>query len=204
MVVLAGCGVAVLFVPWLIYHFRFIITERATWIGELSVAASIRWFEYLAFGGTASVVVFVGTATAILATRGCRSGLVVNSTIRACVLLSLLTLAAAAGISLYLPMLTSRNMIVVLPAIYVIAAELASCLMSRWGSIAATTYLAFQVGLMGQPLVAYYTIDVNDQWRDSAALVLETHPAVRRAPFTCTVMRLIIASSPGRSDRIYG
>jgi hypothetical protein len=27
---------------------------------------------------------------------------------------------------------------------------------------------------MGQPLAIYYTIDVNDQWRDSAALVLGT------------------------------
>ena len=65
-------------------------------------------------------------------------------------------------------------MIVVLPAIYVIAAELASCLMSRWGAIAGTTYLVSQVGLMGQPLLAYYTIDVNDQRRDSASLVLRT------------------------------
>ena len=27
---------------------------------------------------------------------------------------------------------------------------------------------------MGQPLAAYYTMDVNEQWRDSAALVLGT------------------------------
>jgi hypothetical protein len=46
--------------------------------------------------------------------------------------------------------------------------------MSRWGVIAGTTYLAAQVGLMGQPLIANYTTDINDQWRESAALVLRT------------------------------
>ena len=89
-------------------------------------------------------------------------------------LVRLLTLVAAAAISLHTPILTSRNMIVVLPAIYVIAAELTSCLMGLWGTIAGATYLLLQVVRMSQPLAAYYTIDVNDQWRDSAALVLGT------------------------------
>ncbi len=174
MVVLAGCAVIASFVPWVMYHSQSIATERATWIAEFPVAASIRWFEYLAFGGTASLALFVGAAAAALATGGRRYLLASNSPTRACVLLCLLTLAAAAAISLDTPILTSRNMIVVLPAIYVIAAELASCLMSRWDIIAGTTYLVSQVGLMGQPLVGYYTTDVNDQWRDSAALVLGT------------------------------
>ena len=65
-------------------------------------------------------------------------------------------------------------MIVVPPAIYVIAAELTSCLIRRWGPIVGTTYLVLQIGLMCQALAAYYTIDVNEQWRDSAALVLGT------------------------------
>lgn len=89
-------------------------------------------------------------------------------------LLCLLTLAVAAVISLRTPILTSRNMLVVLPALCLISAELASCLMRRWGKIAGTTYLAAQTGLMGQALAAYYATDINDQWRDSAALVLGT------------------------------
>jgi hypothetical protein len=36
------------------------------------------------------------------------------------------------------------------------------------------TYLVLQIGLMCQALGAYYTIDVNEQWRDSATLVLGT------------------------------
>jgi hypothetical protein len=63
-------------------------------------------------------------------------------------------------------------MIVILPALYLIAAQLTSCLVRRWGKVAGLTYLAAQVGLMGQPLLAYYTTQINEQWRDSAALVL--------------------------------
>jgi len=85
----------------------------------------------LAFGGTASLLVFIGLAIAVLVTGGWRNGVARNSTIGACALLCLLTLAAAATISLHTPILTSRNMIVVLPAIYVIAAELTSCLIRR-------------------------------------------------------------------------
>jgi hypothetical protein len=108
------------------------------------------------------------------ATGGWRSGVALNSTIGACTLLCLLTLAAGGVISVHTPILTSRNMIVVLPAIYVIAAELTSCLMRRWGTMVGTTYQVLQIGLMCQALAAYYTIDVNEQWRDSATLVLGT------------------------------
>lgn len=174
LVVLSGCGAVALFMPWVVYHSRFITSERATWIGELSVAASIDWFKHLTFGGSASLLVFIGAAVALLATGGWRFGVALNSTIGACALLCLLTLAAAGVISVHTPILTSRNMIVVLPAIYVIAAELTSCLMRRWGTIVGTAYLVLQIGLMCQALAAYYTIDVNEQWRDSAALVLDT------------------------------
>jgi hypothetical protein len=117
---------------------------------------------------------FIGVAMALLATGGWRSGVALNSTIGACTLLCLLTLAAGGVISVHTPILTSRNMIVVLPAIYVIAAELTSCLMRRWGTMVGTTYQVLQIGLMCQALAAYYTIDVNEQWRDSATLVLGT------------------------------
>jgi uncharacterized membrane protein len=174
IIVLCGCGVVASFVPWVVYHSRFITGEQATWIGKLPVAASIHWFEYLAFGGAASLLVFTSAAAAVLATGSGRRAVALNSTIGACILVCLLTLVAAAAISLHTPILTSRNMIVVLPAIYVIAAELTSCLMGLWGTIAGVTYLVLQVVFMGQPLTAYYTIDINDQWRDSAALVLGT------------------------------
>src|SRR6202011_3270925 len=97
-----------------------------------------------------------------------------NPTVWACALLCLVTLVAAAAISLHTPILTSRNMIVVLPPLYLIAAELTSCSVRRWGKVAGTTYLAAQVGLIGQPLAAYYTTEINEQWRESAALVLHT------------------------------
>ena len=122
VIVLAGCGVVASFVPWVVYHYRFITGEQATWIGELSVAASIDWFEHLAFGGMVSLLIFIGAATAVLATGGGRRAVALNSTIGACASVCLLTLVSAAAISVHTPILTSRNMIVVLPAIYVIAA----------------------------------------------------------------------------------
>src|SRR5216683_5151427 len=172
IVVLAGSGVAACFVPWVVYHSQTIDPQRAIWIAELSVAASLRWFEYLSFGGTASLALFIGTAAVLLATGGWRRFVARNSTVWACALLCLVTLVAAAAISLHTPILTSRNMIVVLPPLYLIAAELTSCLVRRWGKVAGATYLAAQVGLIGQPLAAYYTTEINEQWRDSAALVL--------------------------------
>src|SRR5262249_42095393 len=115
IVVLSGCGAVALFVPWVVYHSRFITSEQATWIGELSVAASIAWSNRLAFGGRASVLLFVGAGTAVLAGGGRRRGVALNSTIGACALLCLLTRAGAVAFSLHPPILTSRNMIVVLP-----------------------------------------------------------------------------------------
>jgi hypothetical protein len=171
-IVLAGSGVVASFVPWVVYHSQFISGDRAAWIGKFPVVASINWFEYLSFGGTGSFVLFIGTATALVAMGGWRRLVAGNSTISACTLLCLLTLTVAVAISLHTPILTGRSMIVILPALYLIAAELTSCLVRRWGKVAGMTYLAAQVGLMSQPLLGYYTTEINEQWRDSAAVVL--------------------------------
>lgn len=176
IVVLVGSGITAWFVPWVLYHSQTLNPQGTTWIRYMSIAASLHWFEDLSFGGTASLVLFIGTAAALLATGGWRCFVAGNSTttVSACGLLSLLTLAAASAISLHTPILTSRNMIVVLPALYLIVAEITSCLVKSWGKAAGATYLAVQVGLMGQPLAAYYTTQMKEQWRDSAALLLHT------------------------------
>jgi hypothetical protein len=64
-----------------IYHSETIDPQRAIWIAELSVAASLRWFEYLSFGGTASLGVFIGTSAVLLATGGWRGFVARNSTV---------------------------------------------------------------------------------------------------------------------------
>ena len=148
--------------------------QRAAWIGELSFVASLRWFEYLTFGGTVSVILFVATAVILLATGGRPCPSASNSTLWACAFLCLATLASASLVSLHTPILTSRNMIVVLPALCLIAAQMTTSLVRRWGKVAGASYLAVQIGLMGQPVAAYYTSVINEQWRDSAALVIRT------------------------------
>jgi len=133
--------------------------------------------EFAEVPGAGSMVAHLldeGGWTVALATGGWRQLAEWYSPIWACTLLCLLTLAAAAAISLHTPILTSRNMIVVLPALYVIAAELTSSLMGRWGAAVGAMYLAAQAGLMSQSIVAYYTKEMKEQWRDSAALVLHT------------------------------
>jgi uncharacterized membrane protein len=174
IVAIAGSGVIAAFLPWVVYHSQFMDVGRVAWIGDFPVAASLHWFEYLSFGGAASLGLFTGIAVVLLAAGGWLRLAAWPSTIWACALLCLLTLAAAVGISLYTPILTSRNMIVVLPALYLIAAELSSYLASRWGKLAGMTYLATQVGLMSEPLAANFTSNINDQWRDSAAFVMQT------------------------------
>jgi len=171
---LAGCSVLAVFVAWVVYHSQFVNAQLAGWIDSFPMTASIDWFNYLSFGGTASLALFLGTAMALLVTGGWRHFAEWNSTIWVCALLCSLTLAAAAAISLHTAILTSRNMIVVLPALYVIAAELASCLVRHWGTFVGAIYLAAQTALMSQPIVAYYTKEMKEQWRDSAALVLHT------------------------------
>jgi mannosyltransferase len=174
LVMLAAFGLAACFAPWVVYHSHFADSERAAWIGKFSVADSIGWFEYLSFGGTVSLVLFIGTAAALFAAGGWRRLAQWNSTIWVCAFLCLLTFAAGTAISLHTPVLTSRNMIVVLPALYLIAAELSSSLVTHWSKISGTIYLAAQAGLMSQPLAAYYTAEMAEQWRDSAAVVLRT------------------------------
>ena len=172
IVILTGSGVIMSFVPWVIYHSRIMDVDRTTWIGKLSVASSLNWFEYLSFGGPVSLVLLGGTAAVLLVTMGWRSLAVWNPIFWTCALLCLGTVAAAAAISLHTPILTSRNMIVVLPALYLITAEIVRCLVTRWGKLAGAIYLAAQVGVMAQTVAAYYTIQVNEQWRESAAFVL--------------------------------
>jgi mannosyltransferase len=171
---LAGCSVVALFVPWVAYHSQFVDARLAGWIGSFPMTTSIDWFNYISFGRPASLALFVSTATLLLATGGWRHLAQWNSPIWVCILLCSLTLAAAAAISLHTAILTSRNMIVVLPALYVIAAELTSCLVRRWGRFAGAVYLVALTAVMSQPVVAYYTKEMKEQWRDTAALVLHT------------------------------
>jgi uncharacterized membrane protein len=123
LVAIAGTGMIVSFVPWVAYHSQYISDDRAAWIGKFPVSASIGWFEKLCFGGTASSLLFVGTAAAVVTMVSWRRPVSWTSTISICTLLCLLTLAGGVAISLHTPILTSRNMIVIFPALYLMAAK---------------------------------------------------------------------------------
>jgi uncharacterized membrane protein len=174
VVAFAGCGVLCAFVPWVIYHSKFVDARLAGWIASFSVSASLDWFNYLSFGGTASAALFAGTTIMRLAMNDRRRFRGWNSPVWPCTLLFLLTLSAAAMISVHVPILTSRNLAVTLPALYVIVAELTASLVRQWSAAVGAIYFAAQLGLMGQPVAAYYTMPMKEQWRESADLVLQT------------------------------
>jgi uncharacterized membrane protein len=109
IVAFAGCSVLALFVLWVVYHSRFVDTRLAEWIANFPLTASIDWFSYLSFGGTAPLVPFVAAALIFFATGGWRELGAWNTPIYACTLVCVLTLAAAVVVSLHTAILTSRK-----------------------------------------------------------------------------------------------
>jgi len=90
----------------------------------------------------------------------------------ACLVICVVTIAMSLVASLHTPVLTGRNLIVLLPAIYLAAAELVSALAFAWGRLAGFTYLAAQLVLMAQPSFPNNGDHTKEQWRESAQFVL--------------------------------
>jgi hypothetical protein len=84
---------------------------------------------------------------------------------------ALLALGSAVLVSLHTAILTSRNLIVVLPSLYLMMAALTAYAVSRWRALAATCF-GVQLLLMSQSLGWYYTAQTKEQWRESASFVL--------------------------------
>jgi hypothetical protein len=84
---------------------------------------------------------------------------------------ALLTLGFAVLVSLHTPISTGRNLIVVLPPLYLTMAVLAAYAIMRW-RVLATTSFGVQLLVMSQALPWYYTTRTKEQWRKSASFVL--------------------------------
>jgi len=69
---LVGSSIAVPFIAWAIFHAQFTDPRLVAWIGEFPISATIYWFVFLAFGGTASFMLFAGTAGLLFASGGRR------------------------------------------------------------------------------------------------------------------------------------
>ena len=86
--------------------------------------------------------------------------------------MALLALGSAVLVSLHTPILTSRNLIIVLPLLYLMMAALAAYAVSRWRALAAACF-GVQLLLMSQALGWYYSAQTKEQWRESASFILD-------------------------------
>jgi hypothetical protein len=175
--VAAAVGLATtiaVFVPWVLYHLHYMSygTRMSAWIGEFPTSATISWFVRLWLGGKAALLGGVAIAAALLSLPGFRAFARGEAACWLGPALAFVVVAAALAISWHTPVLTSRNLIVLLPALYLTIASLFDYAAVRWGMPAAALGLIAQLLLMTEPLPWYYTATTKEQWRESAAFVL--------------------------------
>jgi uncharacterized membrane protein len=159
------------FVPWATYHTALIDTERVGWVRTFPLGDSVWWFENIAFGGIPALAALAMAAGILTAKLGWRemTGLSVTS---ACLVICGVTISLSLMAALRTPVLTGRNLIVLLPAIYLVAAEFVSTLAFACGRLAGLAYLAAQFVLLAQPSFTHFGDHTKEQWRESADFVL--------------------------------
>jgi hypothetical protein len=173
----AGAGLAsitVAFLPWVIYHAHYMSSgaRLSAWIADFPVSTAISWFLRLWLSGTPGLIGVATIATACLAMSNFGAFARRNAACQVALALPLLTVAEALVISWYAPVLTSRNLIVVLPALYLGLSSLVDFGAGRWGTPVAAVCFTTQLLLMTQSLPWYYTARTKEQWRESADFVL--------------------------------
>jgi hypothetical protein len=171
--VLALSGIVASFIPWIIYHSHYMSygARTAGWIADFPLSGTISWFLRLCLGGPVPAVALVLFASVALATRHFRHFARHDPATRVGSSVALLALGSALLVSLHTPILTSRNLIVVLPSLYLMMAALTVYAVSHWRALAATCF-GVQLLLMSQSLGWYYTAQTKEQWRESASFVL--------------------------------
>jgi hypothetical protein len=171
------------FIPWVFYHAHDMSygMRMSGWIAGFSAAAMVSWFIALWLGGRWALIGLAIAAAAQLGRPSFRARVRHDPALQVALAVPLLTLAAALAISAYVPVITSRNLIVILPALYLGMAALFDDGAARWGVPLAAVALAVQLLLMAQPLPGYYGVRTKEQWRESAAFVL-AQPGCRTGP----------------------
>lgn len=171
---IALASIVASFLPWIIYHAHYMSygVRVSAWIADFPASATIAWFLRLWLGGTPAFIGWLAMAAALLSMPGFRAFARRDVACRLGPALTLITVAAALAISWHTPVLTSRNLIVVLPALYLSMSALVSYGAVRWGTLVTAACLAAQVLLMTEPLPWYYSARTKEQWRESAAFVL--------------------------------
>jgi hypothetical protein len=174
-------------------------TRMAGWIADFPLAGTISWFLRLCLGGLAPVAVLVLFAGAALATQHFRRLAQHDPALHVGFSVALLVLGTVVLVSLHTPILTSRNLMVVLPSLYLMMAALAAYAISRWRAIAVACF-GVQLLLMSQALGWYYSAQTKEQWRESASFVLGQPDCMERSMSLGTLPIIAISSaSRGRA-----
>jgi uncharacterized membrane protein len=170
---LALAAIVASFIPWIIYHSHNMSygIRSAAWIANFPLSATISWFIRLCLGGYAAAAVLALFAGVVIATRPFRQFIRHDPAMHVGLSVVLLALCSATLVSLQTRILTGRNLIVVLPPLYLMMAALAAYAVARWRALAAACFCV-QLLLMSQALPWYYTAQTKEQWRESANFVL--------------------------------
>jgi mannosyltransferase len=181
----AGLPVAIIsagFAPWVIYHAHHMSSgvELVAWMADFPLAATADWFLRLWLGDSAPLLaleVFAATFLLIPRLRRAAQG---DAALLVGVVLAVLTAAAAVIISWRMPILSARNLVVVIPALYLAIAALAADAI-RVSATAGTAGIATLLVLILPNLDWYGLERTKEQWRESAAFVL-ARPGCAKGP----------------------
>lgn len=174
MVVLSLALTLALFLPWVAYHLGDMSYGRrqSAWIAAFPAGATVAWFLRLWLGSALAGMLLAVSVAWLLATGQLRRVARADKSFALAAGLAALTLVAALAASRITPVLTSRNLLVILPALYLAMAAMAEQAARRWGDAAMATVLGLLLLAMAEPLPWHYTALTKDQWRESAAFVL--------------------------------
>ena len=179
---LALAGIVAGFVPWLVYHSHFMShgAQLTGWIAKFPLAGTASWFLRLWLGGFVPAAALMLFSCVIAAMPNFRSFTRGDPALHVAALMIPLVLCPAAFVSVSTPVLTSRNLIVLLPSLYLFMAVLGGYAVKRWPILAAVC-LGIELLLIARSLGSYYSVQTKEQWRESASFVLN-QPGCARGP----------------------
>jgi hypothetical protein len=180
---MSGAALFAVVILWIFYHAHHISygLRMSAWIAGFSTAAMASWFVALWLGGRWALIGLTVAAATQMSRPSFRRFARHDPAFQIALALPLLILGAALVISGYAPVITSRNLIVILPALYLAMAALFDDGAARWGMPLAAVALAVELLLMVQPLPGYYEARTKEQWRESAAFLL-AQPGCQTGP----------------------
>ena len=162
------------FVPWIVYHPQHMSSgpQLAAWMAAFPLDETVDWVLRLWLGEDPTPLALGICVAAAIVTNPLARGSARGQTMFFVGLsLALLTIAAAAAVSLRLPILSGRNLIVVLPALYLAVTALATDAM-RLSTAAGGIGVAMFLAGMLLNLNWDSSLDTKEDWRESAAFVL--------------------------------